>query len=168
LQLLERLVPKKEAVNDPLHFKKSIAVFEKRGQMTMRYLEEMRCKALKNLVNEEFDDVLGENDKKLGKNQAEIVSDTIQRLFQKELLFEQSLNLLTEDEVDINQLLFCAFERIQSENYCPPANKSILLDGHFEYPDQLQMPTSRWLKDKRVAKEFKLDMNEIQEPEDSQ
>lgn len=166
LHLLEKLTLKKDPADEVLAPKKSLASAEKRPQMSMAFLEDMRSKALKNLVNEKFDEVLAPDTRPATRTKSEAVSETVQRLFQKELLFEQALNLLTEDEVDINQLLFCAFERIQSENYCPPTGESVLLDGPFEFGDQLRMPTSRWRKDKRAAREFRLNIEGIQELED--
>lgn len=165
LGLIDRMASSRSQTDDTIAFKKSISVFEKKPQLTLSYLEDMKNAGLRNLVNEKFDDVLGSSEKGTSKGRPDKVSEAIQKLFQKEMLFEQCLNLLTEDEVDINQLLFCAFERIQSENYCPPTGQSVLLDGYFEFADQLQMPTTHWLRNKSTAKEFRLNIDDIREEE---
>lgn len=165
LGLIDRLVSCRSPTDEPTAFKKSLSVLEKKPQLTLGYLEDMKNAGLRNLVNEKFDEVLGNSQKGASKGRPDRVSEAIQKLFQKEMLFEQCLNLLTEDEVDINQLLFCAFERIQSDNYCPPTGQSVLLDGYFEFDDQLQMPTTHWLRNKSTAKEFRLNIDDIREEE---
>ena len=162
IKLIDKLETKKDITEDSMkNFKKTFHQMTKKNQITMVYLNEMKTEAMKNLINERFDDVMTENDTK-DKNYNE-VNDTVQKLFQKEMLFENSLKLLSQDEIDINQLLFCAFEKIQSENYCPPTGQSRFIDGYFEFSDQLKMPTSRWRKDKKKVKEFKLEFEKIDE-----
>ena len=160
LELIEKIKIKNEAIEESGNSKWKLTQKEKKNGVNQEFLDLTKTLALKNLVNEQFDEVVNFNAKSI--KDSDKIGEIVQRLFQKEMLFEQSLNLLSEDDVDINQLLFCAFERIQSENYCPPSDQNIFLDGHFEFADQLKMPTSKWLKDKKKAREFRLKFECIQ------
>ena len=159
LKLIDRMKFLDDSNDKIRRLNKIISEMEEKSKLTMRNLNEIKLEALKDLINEKFDEFVHDQNGK-EKNTDE-VRDSLKKLFQKEMLLEQSLNLLTEDNVDINQLLFCAFERIQSENYYPPTGESRFLDGHFEFGDQLKMPTSRWMKDKQKSKEFKLKLEHI-------
>lgn len=160
LELIEKIKIQNEAIEESGNSKLKLTQKEIKNDVNQEFLDLIKTRALKNLVNEQFDEVVNFNAKSI--KDSDKTGEIVQRLFQKEMLFEQSLNLLSEDDVDINQLLFCAFERIQSENYCPPSGQSRFLDGHFEFADQLKMPTSKWLKDKKKAKEFQLKFECIQ------
>ena len=96
----------------------------------MSFLDQQKPIALKNLVNEKFDEIV--SPKNHGNNFCEKVAQRIQKLFQKEMLFETSLNLLADDEIDVNQLLYSAFEKIQSENCVVQSDQLRFLDGYFE------------------------------------
>jgi hypothetical protein len=139
--------------------KKNASPFlEKAFPVSLDFLENQKNIALKNLINEKFESSFGDNQTPKGGRGA---AQTIQKLFQKEALFEQSLNLLAEDNVDLNQLLFCAFERIQSENFDVPKEAARLLDGDFQFEDRLQMPRSKWLSDSQTAQQMRIELGSL-------
>lgn len=141
---------------------KKVPLFPERTiVLTTAFLEEQKQIAIKNLVSENFDDILSGNKQSFLKNQK--LTKKIQNLFQKEMLFEHSFSLLLDDEIDVNQLLFCAFEKIQSENYVPSPNCSKFVDGHFEYEDTVRMEPSKLWKDKNRASQFKIQINDVPE-----
>ena len=118
-------------------------------------LEGLRMTALKNLLNEKFNEGSSKGKK------TESFDEQVITLFQKEMLFEQVLSILSEDEVDINALLFSAFEKIQSENYIPPTNNSLAENGYFVLEDKLKLPTPKWKKETRIRNELKINLSGI-------
>ena len=122
LKVIDKINAQKDSLEESVSVKKSIKLLEKNNVLNENYLMKMKTLALKNLVNENFDEVMRDSEKT--RSEFDKVGETIRKLFQKEILFEQSLNLLADDDVDINQLLFCAFEKIQSDNYSIPTGQS--------------------------------------------
>ena len=161
LKLIKRVESHRiNSIDLPLLKKQSIPQ-PKLPLLSLNFLDEQKAIAIKNLVNEKFDEVVSKKKESLDKITK--ITEKIQKLFQKEMLFEHSLTLLAEDEIDVNQLLYCAFEKIQSENYVAPSDQIRFLDGYFEYEDQLHMPVSRVWRDKNRASQFKIDLTEMVE-----
>ena len=124
------------------------------GGFSNRKLDRLSQKAVKMLVDETFDDKNIDTDKSS--------KDRVIVLFQKEKLLESILSILSADDVDVNGLLFSAFEKAQCENYSPPTDRTILQSGSFRYSDQVQFPDSKWKKSPRLAKELKLDLKNLE------
>ena len=124
------------------------------------HIDEIKKNALKNLLDEKFDSTTGR-----GNKDANTVEDALTTLYQKELLFEQVLNLLSEDSVDINALLFSAFEKLQSDNYIPPTSSTFMEDGYFVLEDKVKLPTPKWKKEVQLRNELKINLSKINSEE---
>ncbi len=81
-------------------------------------------------------------------------------LFQKEILLEEILSLLHQDDLDVKSLLYHTFEKIQSNNYCPPTGKSLIQDGYFEFGDKINFPTPKW-KHQKIKEKLQLNFEKI-------
>lgn len=123
-------------------------------------IEEMKKMALKNLLDEKFDSTTGR-----AKKDTSNVEDALTTLYQKEILFEQVLNLLSEDSVDINALLYSAFEKLQSDNYIPPSDTTFMEDGYFMLEDKVKLPTPKWKKESLLRNELKINLSKINNEE---
>ena len=124
------------------------------------HIDEIKKNALKNLLDEKFDSTTGR-----GNKDASTVEDALTTLYQKEMLFEQVLNLLSEDSVDINALLFSAFEKLQSDNYIPPTSSTFMEDGYFVLEDKVKLPTPKWKKEVQLRNELKINLSKINSEE---
>ena len=118
--------------------------------------EELKNKALKDLLDENFD----ASSKRDIKSNA-TSEETLIKLYQKELLFEQVLNSLTEDGIDINTLLYSAFEKLQSDNYITPSNTTFIEDGYFVLEDKVKLPTPKWKKQSFLRNELKINLSKV-------
>ena len=126
------------------------------GLIDKNKTEELKKKALKKLLDENFD---ASSNRDIKSNTT--VEETLVKLYQKELLFEQVLSLLTEDGIDINTLLYSAFEKLQSDNYIPPSNTTFIEDGHFVLEDKVKLPTPKWKKESFLRNELKINLSKI-------
>ena len=116
-----------------------------------KQLDRLSEKAMKLFINEQFGAKESENSPE----------DRITVLFQKEILLENILALLASDNVDVNALLFSAFEKAQCEHYAPPTDESIVSSGSFRFPDAMKLPTPRWKKSSQLVKELKLELKDL-------
>ncbi len=80
-------------------------------------------------------------------------------LFQKELLLENLLSVLDTNEIDINTILYSAFESIQSENYMPKTGQSLIEDGYFVLKDKVKHPPKAKEPSSLLKKNLKLNLN---------
>ena len=122
-----------------------------------KQLSRLAEKALRLFVNEQFGakDLDSEKDDELSAESRLVV------LFQKEILLENMLGFLAGDGVDVNALLFNAFEKVQCENYCPPSGEELETKGSFRFPDALKLPASKWRKSPSLAKELRLKLESV-------
>ena len=128
---------------------------EKVNHASQLILANLKKKAKKELTKERFYDLPA--DKSTAMDAKELRRGFLS-LLQKDLLFEQVLNLLSEEDVDINDLLFAAFQKIQnSSKKSPDSEEASENEEYFEFESKLQMPTPSWRKNKSIGEELKLD-----------
>ena len=53
------------------------------------------------------------------------------------MLLENMLQVLDQNKIDVNQILYSAFENIQCENYIPQTGNSLIEDGYFQLEDKI-------------------------------
>ena len=122
-------------------------------------LKEIRRKAIKALVNEKFD--LKSSSELDDFSSKENVDKKLSLLFQKELLLENLLNVLDSNKIDVTNILYTAFENIQSENYIPKTGKSLIKDGYFILEDKIRHPPKKKILNSDVKKNLKIDLQSL-------
>lgn len=122
-------------------------------------LKEIRQKAIKALVNEKFD--LKSSSELEDFSSKENIDKKLSLLFQKELLLENLLNVLDSNKIDVTNILYTAFENIQSENYIPKTGKSLIKDGYFVLEDKIKHPPKKKLLSSDIKKHLKIDLQSL-------
>ena len=141
---------RKQTLQTKSPFKKSIDV---------NLLKNCQQTALRQLVKEEFN---LQSSKDLNNIKGSVEAEQfLVLLFQKELLLENLLTVLEQNKIDVNSLLYSAFENIQCENYIPKTGQSLLQEGYFELEDKVAHPPQKEELSSSLKEKLFLDLKAI-------
>lgn len=74
---------------------------------------------------------------------------------------ESLLTVLEQNKIDVNSLLFSAFENIQCENYIPKTGQSLIEEGYFELDNIVEHPPKSQELSDSLKNKLVIDLNAI-------
>ena len=122
-------------------------------------LSSLKKRAIKNLINENFN--LKSSSKITENSTPKQIDKNLIILFQKELILENLLKVLDNSKIDITDILYTAFENIQSEYYFPKSNESLVKDGYFVLEDVVKHPPRKRVLGEVVMGKLNIDLEGV-------